>query len=130
MAEDLGDEDVVGHVFGFEAVAADSGVGASQVAWFPRKGEGTEGSRNVLGALRAGGVDGVWGGEAFKGAELAARPRCSGCVRTKVFLGGRALLRNDRLRKTLPWIPTCCRYTCFNREFCAQTRIIRRCHTF
>jgi hypothetical protein len=34
VAEDFCDEDV-GHVFGFEAVAADSGVGASQVSWFP-----------------------------------------------------------------------------------------------
>ena len=41
------------------------------MAWFPGKGEGAEGSRNVFGELRAcGGVDGVWGGEAFEGAEL------------------------------------------------------------
>jgi hypothetical protein len=52
MAEDFCDEDVLGHVFGFKAVAADGGVGASQVAWFPGKGEGAEGSRNVLGELR------------------------------------------------------------------------------
>jgi hypothetical protein len=47
-------------------VAADSGVGASQVAWFPGKGEGAEGGRNVLGELRAcGGVDGVGGRKAL-----------------------------------------------------------------
>jgi hypothetical protein len=71
MAEDFCDEDVLGHAYWFEAVAADSGIGASQVAWFPGKGEGAEGSRNVFGELRAGGgVDGVWGGEAFEGAEV------------------------------------------------------------
>jgi hypothetical protein len=57
--------------FEFEAVAADSGVSASQVAWFPGFVQGAEGSRNVFGELRAGGgVDGVWGGEAFEGSEL------------------------------------------------------------
>jgi hypothetical protein len=35
MAEDLGQEDVIGVVFGFELVAADSSVGAAEVAWFP-----------------------------------------------------------------------------------------------
>jgi len=35
VAEDLGQEDVIGLVTGFEAVAADGGVGAAQVAWFP-----------------------------------------------------------------------------------------------
>jgi hypothetical protein len=73
MAEDICDEDVLGHVYGFKAVAADSGVGASQVAWFPGKGEGAEGSRNVFGELRAGGgVDGVWGGEALEGVESSS----------------------------------------------------------
>ena len=67
MAEDFCDEDVLGHVFGFKAVAADSGVGASQVAWFPGKGEGAEGSRNVFGELRAGGrVDRIWARKAFE----------------------------------------------------------------
>src|SRR5260370_31299750 len=71
MAEDFCDEDVLGHVFGFKAVAADSGVGASQVAWFPGKGEGAEGSRNVFGELRAGGgVDGIGGGKGFEGSEF------------------------------------------------------------
>ena len=32
MAEDLGEEDIVGLVFGFEPVAADGGVGAAEVA--------------------------------------------------------------------------------------------------
>ena len=33
--KDLGEEDVVGLVRGFEEVAADGGVGRAQVAWFP-----------------------------------------------------------------------------------------------
>jgi hypothetical protein len=48
MAEGFCDEDVLGHVLGFKAVVADSGVGASQVAWFPGKGEGAEGVGDVL----------------------------------------------------------------------------------
>ena len=73
MAEDICDEDVLGHVYGFKAVAADSGVGASQVAWFPGKGEGAEGSRNVFGELRAGGgVDGV----AYRRLNCERRPNC------------------------------------------------------
>jgi hypothetical protein len=43
MSEDLGEEDIVGLVFGFELVATDGAVGAAQVAGFPRKVEGTEG---------------------------------------------------------------------------------------
>jgi hypothetical protein len=35
MPQDLGQEDVVGHVFWFEPVAADGAVGAAQVARFP-----------------------------------------------------------------------------------------------
>jgi hypothetical protein len=35
MAEDLGEEDIVGLVFGFELVATEGAVGASEVAWFP-----------------------------------------------------------------------------------------------
>jgi hypothetical protein len=35
MTEDLGEEDIVGLVFGFELVATDGAVGASEVAWFP-----------------------------------------------------------------------------------------------
>jgi hypothetical protein len=49
MAEDFCDEDVLGHVFGFKAVAADSGVGAAEVAWFPGKGEGAKSVGDVLG---------------------------------------------------------------------------------
>ena len=48
MPEDLGEEDVVGLVLRFEAVAADGGVGASEVAWFPGCVERAEGGRNVL----------------------------------------------------------------------------------
>ena len=50
MAEDLGQEDIVGLVLGFEAVAADCGVGRAQVSRFPRFVQGAEGGRNVLGA--------------------------------------------------------------------------------
>jgi hypothetical protein len=51
MAEDLGEEDIVGLVFGFEAVATDGAVGAAQLAGFPREVEGAEGGGNVLGEL-------------------------------------------------------------------------------
>jgi hypothetical protein len=74
MAEDLGQEYVVGLVLRFEAVAADCGVGAAQVAWFPGFVQRVEGGRNVLGELRAsGGVDGIGANEAFEGAELIER---------------------------------------------------------
>jgi hypothetical protein len=83
MAEDFSDEDVLGHVYWFKAVAADSGLGTSQVAWFPEKGEGAEGSRNVFGELRGGGVDGVWGGKGFEGSELGSSAMISfGSART------------------------------------------------
>ena len=66
MAEDFCDEDVFGHVYWFKALAADSGVAAAQVTWFPGKSEGAEGSRNVFGELRAGGrVDGIGARKAF-----------------------------------------------------------------
>jgi len=53
-------------------VAADGGMGRAQVSWFPGFVQRVEGGRNVLGELRAAGgrADGVWGGEAFEGAEL------------------------------------------------------------
>jgi hypothetical protein len=35
MAEDLCEEDIVGLVFGFEHLATDGAVGASEVAGFP-----------------------------------------------------------------------------------------------
>jgi hypothetical protein len=44
VAEDLGQEDVVGLVFGLEPVAADGAVGASEVARFPGLVQGTEGA--------------------------------------------------------------------------------------
>ena len=60
MTEDFCDEDVLGHVYGFKAVAADSGIGASQVAWFPGLVQGAEGVGDVLRELGAGGrVDGI-----------------------------------------------------------------------
>ena len=45
MAEDLGQEDVVGLVLGFELVAADSAVGRAQVACFPGFVQRAEGRR-------------------------------------------------------------------------------------
>ena len=54
MTEDLGEEDIVGDVLGFEPVATDGAVGAAQVAGFPREVEGAEGGGNVLGELWAG----------------------------------------------------------------------------
>ena len=66
MSEDLGEEDVVGLVLRFEAVAADGGVGRAQVAWFPGFVQRAEGGRNVLGELRAcGRVDGIGANESF-----------------------------------------------------------------
>jgi hypothetical protein len=35
MAEDLGEEDIVGDIFWFELVATDGAVGAAEVAGFP-----------------------------------------------------------------------------------------------
>jgi hypothetical protein len=51
MSEDLSEEDIVGDVFGFELLATDGAVGASEVAWFPGKAQGVEGGGNVLGEL-------------------------------------------------------------------------------
>jgi len=75
VAEDLGQEDVVGLVLGLEPVAADGSVGASEVARFPGLVQGTEGVGNVLGQLGAGGgVDGIGAGEGFHGAEVLQGP--------------------------------------------------------
>ena len=52
MAEDLGQEDVVGLVFWFEEVAADSSVGASQISRFPGFVQRAESGGNVLGQLQ------------------------------------------------------------------------------
>jgi hypothetical protein len=74
VAEDLGEEDIVGLVFGLELVATDGAVGAAQVAGFPREIEGAEGGGNVLGELGAGGgVNGLWGREALEGPESIER---------------------------------------------------------
>jgi hypothetical protein len=74
MAEDLGQEDVVGLVSGFELVAADSSVGAAEVTWFPGFVQRAEGGGNVLRQLRAGGgVDGIGAREGFQGPELIER---------------------------------------------------------
>jgi len=75
VAEDLGQEDVVGLVLGLEPVAADGSVGASEVARFPGLVQGTEGVGNVLGELGAGGgVDGIGAHESFHGAEVLQGP--------------------------------------------------------
>ncbi|HSZ78605.1 MAG TPA: hypothetical protein VK775_14470, partial [Chthoniobacterales bacterium] len=67
MAEDLGEEDIVGDVFGFELVAADGAVGAAEVTWFPGQVEGAESGGHVLGELWAGGgVNGCGRREAFE----------------------------------------------------------------
>ena len=65
-----------GHVFGFEAVAADGSVGAAEVARFPGLVQGAETGGNVLGKLGAGGgVDGVGAMEGFERPEsVEARP--------------------------------------------------------
>jgi hypothetical protein len=56
MAEDFCDEDVLGHVLWFEAMATDSGVGAAQVAWFPVEIALAEGGFYL-------GIDGILGGD-------------------------------------------------------------------
>jgi hypothetical protein len=52
MAEDLGEEDVVGLVSGFKLVAADGSVGAAEVAGFPGFVQRAESGGNVLGQLQ------------------------------------------------------------------------------
>jgi hypothetical protein len=47
MTEDFSEEDIVCLVFGFEHLATDGAVGASQVAGFPGSVEGAEGGGNV-----------------------------------------------------------------------------------
>ena len=67
MAEDLGQEDVVGLVSGFKLVAADGAVGRAEVAGFPGFVQRAEGVGNVLGELRAGGgIDGIEGIKGFE----------------------------------------------------------------
>ncbi len=72
MAEDLGKEDVIGLVRGFEAVATDGAVGAAEVARFPGFVQRAEGVGNVLWELRAGGgVDGIGARKTFEIPELS-----------------------------------------------------------
>jgi len=67
MAEDLGQEDVVGLVSWFKLVAADSSVGVAQVARFPGFVQRAESGGNVLRELRTGGgLDGVGAREGFE----------------------------------------------------------------
>ena len=74
VAEDLGQEDVVGLVSGFKLVAADSSVGTAEVAWFPGFVQRAESGGNVLRQLRAGGgVNGIGAREGFQGPELIER---------------------------------------------------------
>jgi hypothetical protein len=52
MAEDLGEEDIIGLVFGFELVATDGAVGRAEVAGFPPGFvQGAKGGGHVLGEL-------------------------------------------------------------------------------
>jgi hypothetical protein len=55
MAEDLGEEDIVGLVFGFELVATDGAIGGAEVSWFPGKAQGSRRRRK-----RTWGVVGRW----------------------------------------------------------------------
>ena len=85
VSQDLGQEDIVGHVPGLEAVAADGGVGAAQVARFPGKVALAEGDldlvvQSVLGADM--GAVGIWvGTDLERRRSKAARTRF-GAVRT------------------------------------------------
>ena len=74
MAEDLGQEDVVGLVSGFKLVAADGAVGRAEVAGFPGFVQRAESGGNVFRQLRArGGVNGIGARECFQGPELIER---------------------------------------------------------
>jgi hypothetical protein len=54
------------NVLGFELVAAEGAVGASEVAIVSKVGRGTEAAETYLGSSRAGGgVHGLWGREAL-----------------------------------------------------------------
>jgi hypothetical protein len=55
MAEDLGEEDIVGDVFGFELVATDGAVGSSASVLVSRVGPGSRRRRK-----RTWGVGGRW----------------------------------------------------------------------
>jgi hypothetical protein len=55
VAEDLGEEDIVGLVFGFELVATDGAIGGAEVSWFPGKAQGSRRRRK-----RTWGVVGRW----------------------------------------------------------------------
>jgi len=67
VAEDLGEEDVVGHILWFEHVAADGAVSRAEVARFPGLVQRAEGVGDVLGELRAGGsVNGIGAREGFE----------------------------------------------------------------
>ena len=67
MAEDIGNEDIVGHIFWFELVPADGSVGAAQVARFPGLVQRTECGRDILWKLGAGGsVNGICAREGFE----------------------------------------------------------------
>jgi hypothetical protein len=89
---------------GFKAVAADSGVGAAQVAWFPGLIQGAEGVGDILRELGAGGgVDGIGGGKGFEGAELQRGCEYSGLSSGNVNEthrpnARRRAHRSDRLR--------------------------------
>ena len=50
MAEDLGEEDIVGLVLGFELVATDGAVGAAEVAWFQGRSREPKAAETYLGS--------------------------------------------------------------------------------
>lgn len=85
MSQDLGQEDVVGHVFGLKLLAADGSVGASQVARFPGKVALAEGDFDlVIECVLGGDVSalGIWiGTDMERRRSKAARTRF-GAART------------------------------------------------
>ena len=90
VAEDLGQEDVVGLVFGFELVAADGAVCAAEVAWFPGFVQRTEGVGDVLGQLRAGGgVNGIRARETLESPEPVEEPGSFSWIITSASLRSR-----------------------------------------
>jgi hypothetical protein len=50
MSEDLGEEDIVGLVFGFELVATDGAVGDSEVSWFQGRSREPKAADTYLGS--------------------------------------------------------------------------------
>ena len=67
MAEDLGEEDIVGDVLGFELVATVGAIGGAEVAGFQGRSREPKAAETYFGSSRAGGgVNGLGGREAFE----------------------------------------------------------------